>query len=89
MELVFEDDDAPYVINKYEYTSILRERILQLRNGDPPRIDASLLEGVYDEQTIAELEIKHFVCPVGVKKRVRGGKYVVILIRGGEIIVTN
>lgn len=89
MDLVFEEEDAPIVINKYEYTSILRERTIQLLNGAAPCLDPLLLKGVKSEQEIAELEIKHNVCPVGVRKRVRGGKYEIIYIRGGEIILTG
>lgn len=89
MSLIFEDDDSPVVINKYEITSIVRERTLQLRDGDPSRLPQELIKDIFDEQRIAELEIEHHVCPVGVKKRMRNGKYEIVYIRGGEIIVTN
>lgn len=89
MELVFEEEDTPIVITKYEITSILRVRTTQLRNGATSTLPPEDIEHIFDEQKIAEMEVAKGVCPVGVRKRVRGGRYETIYIRGGEIIVTG
>lgn len=93
MSLIFEEEEEQFTevitINKYEITSILRERTIELRNGAESTLPPDLLKDIFDEQRIAELEIEHGVCPVGVKKRVRGGKYETIYIRGNELIVTG